>query len=56
MCDEYDDERMRVLWRQLAMRDELAKLEPEPDGTEEILVKPIGELEPKREKRQPLVR
>ncbi len=55
MCDEYDDERMRAFWRQLAMQEELAKLEPEPETSDEIGVRPLSELEPKRAKREALL-
>ncbi len=51
MCDEYEDERLRAFWRQLAIRDELGKLEPAPEPADESVVKPVGEIvEPTRAK------
>ncbi len=44
MCDEYDDERMRVFWRQLAMQEGHAQLEAEPEGESQPVVLPTIEL------------
>ena len=40
MCDEYEDERMRALWRQLALQERLAQLNPEPEGPNEPEILP----------------
>ena len=50
MCDEYDEEHMRAFWRAIAVREELAKLEPELEGTGEAVEHPPrGTPQPVRE-------
>ncbi len=57
MCDEYDDERMRAFWRQLAQQEELADLEDEREKPVDRVVLPVGEIvEPKRAKPRILTR
>ncbi len=56
MCDEYDDERMRVFWRQLAVQEERTSQELEPEAAIEPIGQPVGEVgEPKRAKPRALV-
>ncbi|HYM39993.1 MAG TPA: hypothetical protein VEY12_07610 [Thermoplasmata archaeon] len=55
MCDEYDDERMRAFWRQLAVLEERGSLDEASE--ESPVAKPLGELvEPKRAKPRALAR
>jgi len=56
MCDEYDEDRMRALWRQLAIREERTRLEPETDPVGESPERPLGEIvEPKPTKPRALL-
>ena len=49
MCDEYDEERMRVFWKQIAMHEDLANLKPEDELEGETPHLPVGEIvEPRR--------
>ena len=49
MCDEYDEERMRVFWKQIAMHEDLANLTPEDELEGETPHLPVGEIvEPRR--------
>jgi len=57
MCDEYDDERMRILWRQLAVQEEWTELDEEREPLREALVKPAeGIVPPASRKARTLVR
>ena len=43
MCDEYDDERMRLFWRKLAENEDLVVLPTETvDVPVEPIVRPLG--------------
>jgi hypothetical protein len=44
MCDEYEHERMRIFWRQLALQAERSDLETEPETVGEPLVKPAEDI------------
>ncbi len=57
MCDEYDDERMRILWRQLAIQEGRTELEEDPKSLREPLVRPAeGIVAPQSRKPRTLVR
>lgn len=57
MCDEYDDERMRIFWRQLAVQEERTELDEEREPLREPLVKPAeGIVPPETRKPRALAR
>lgn len=57
MCEEYDDERMKVFWRVLDERHKLEMVEPASEETEQPIVKPLTELgEAQKQKHRALVR
>jgi len=46
MCDEHDDERMRELWRRLAMQEASSDVDEERSPLGEALARPAAEVVP----------
>jgi hypothetical protein len=44
MCDEYDEERMRLFWRQLAVQEEHADLDEKLEPALESLGRPADDV------------
>ncbi len=56
MCDEYDDERMRIFWRMLAEREDLEHLDMVESTREAAVPMPLASEPVPKPKSRPLLR